>query len=485
MLDRGGFKDAFSRIANVKASRPDQLFDKIALIADAGIALRNIKILEYGLYLLEHNARDTLAVPACAPYHWFNLGNLQVNILSLLEYEGSSRCWYDRPLTVKSREAYKKAANSVVDDNHFKSQILTAHGRLLYGLGRDREAFDLFHKATLLNPDEDEAELGRIESLAAISGTAPALEENLLKEAGGRLISLEKRSESHKWNSNIKELKELISERLGTSDIEEPDYPRNTIDIDSEKGYTMVMYNLKHHLYLSPCAGCLKCDRAIGDAAVIGARHAVFGGKVADRYRRMAILIGRLTERHRALRAALFDHHQKIEVPDGADYQPHIPAVDSWKPIPAATVSLLSILSGLRAVMEGMAACAGLYLDREIKSPLKMNDILGTPTSPNTDLYKLKNPAFHAFWDLWADGEEDLIPGVNLIREFGDNLSSRNAESLSLNHDDLTVQAMSLTEWSGKLIFYLIRIADRDARGDTEDPSAWPLRPFVIPESIL
>lgn len=481
LLDRGSFQDAFNCIVDVKVSRPDQLFEKIALMADAGVALRDLKILKYGRYLMEHHSRDILAVPAYAPFHWFNLGSLQCNILALWEYEEGYRHWYDRRLTVPARAAYEKAAASIVSDSLFKSRIFSAHGRLLVGLGRDREAFELFHKATGLDPGNDDAELGRLETLAALAGTAPALERDLLMEAGGRLALLGKSNDSLRWSGGIHEVKAQIAERLGTSEVNEPSYPQGTVTIDSDRGHKMVMFNLQHRLYLSPCAVCRKCDRAIGDAAVIGANHAMVGGKIADRYRRMALLVGRLTERYRALRAALFNHYHAVDVPDGSGYQPHLPAVEGWRPLHTAAAALISTLSGAGALMEGIAACAALYLEREVPPPVRMEHILGTPASPSPALKEVKNPALHAFWDLWADGVEGLVPGIDLVRKFGDSLSSPQVENLSRNNDLLTECAMSFIEWSGKLIFYLVRMADRDARGDTENPPLWPLSPFMLP----
>ena len=482
-MERGGFREAFSRIVDVPVSRPDELFEKIALMADAGIALRDSSILEYGLYLLEHHARDILAVPAFASLHWFNVANLRANLLAVGESEGGSRCWYVRRQTAPARKAYAEAAASCGGDDVLRSRILTAHGRLLVGLGRDWEAFRLFHEATLSDPGDDEALYGRVETLAALAGTAPALETALLTEARDNLRELLEGEEGPGRDTAAEELMEKILSRLPSDRAgEEATYPKNTVVTDTEREHAMVMFSLKNRLYLTPCAACRKCDRSVGDAAAPGAQHARFGGKRTDVYRRTAAIIGRLTERYRALRTALIDHHRGTPVPDGADHQPHSPEVEGWRPAEPATAAFVTALAGAGTLIEGMASCVALSLGRDVTGPVRADHIFGTPAVPGASMSGVSNPALHGFWDLWADGAEGLVEGAGLIDLFGKSLTSPEAEKLMLDEERLTTEALGLIGWIRDLIAYLIRMADRDARGDLGDPPLWPLQPFVLPQ---
>lgn len=482
ILERGGFREAFTRAADIPVSRPDELFLKIALMSDAGIALRDGSILEYGLYLLEHHSADLLAVPSFAAFFWVNTAHLRANILALRESEGGQRCWYDRSQSAAARKAYRKAYENAGEDSDLRVRILTAHGRLLMGLGRDWEAFGLFHKAARLNPDDDEALFGRTESLTALAGTAPALEKALLREAADHLDILMEEDDGPGYDEGAESLAALLADRLHPEDREEEvTYPKNSVITNTEREHTMVMYALENRLYLSPCASCLRCDRAVGDAAALGAHHAVVGGGNSGRYRKTAALTGRLTERYRALRAALIDHYRQTEVPDGADFQPHFPEVEDWHPLHPSTAALIAALSGSGAVLEGMAACAALFLGREITSPVRIDHVLGAPGAPGAGLAGEKNPALHGFWDLWADGVEGFIDGAELPGLFSLSLSSPEVERLSLDPEALTGKTLGLLEWFKNLIGYLIRMADRDARGELEDPPLWPLQPFVLP----
>ncbi len=483
VMDRGGFREAFTQVVDVPVSRPDELFIKIALMADAGIALRDGSILEYGLYLLEHHSADILAVPSFAPFLWFNIANLRANLLAVREAEGGQRCWYERRQTAPAREAYAKAYDSAGNDEVLKARILTAHARLLTGLGRDWEAFGLFHKASKLDPDDEEALFGRTETLIGLAGTAPALENNLLKEAADHLDLLMKNEEGPGQNESAERMAEYLVERLDSdSRNEKITYPKNTVVTNTEREHTMVMYSLKNCLYLTPCASCRRCDRAVGDAAALGAHHAVVGGKTSGRYRKTAVLTGRLTERYRALRVALIDHYRKTNVPDGADHQPHFPEVDDWHPVPSATAALVLALAGSGAMLEGMAACVALFLGRDTTGPVRIDHILGSPGTPGASLKGEKNPALHGFWDLWADGVEGLVNGAELPELFSRSLSSTEVEELSLDTEGLTDKALGLLGWFQSLIGYLIRMADRDARGEIDNPPLWPLQPFVLPK---
>jgi len=482
IMDRGGFREAFSRVVDVHVSRPDELFSKIALMADAGIALRDDSILEYGLYLLEHHSNDILVVPSFAPFLWFNIANLRANLLALREVEGGQRCWYERRQTAPAREAYVKAYESAGDDEALKVRILTAHAGLLTGLGRDWEAFDLFHKAAVLDPEDDEALFGRTETLIGLAGTAPALEKDLLREAADNLNSLMDNEEGPGRDESAERMVNHLAERLDSdSRGVKTTYPKNTVITDTDREHTMVMYSLNNRLYLTPCASCRKCDRAVGDAAALGAHHAVVGGKTSGRYRKTAVLTGRLTERYRALRAALIDHYRETDLPDGADHQPHFPEVEDWHPVQPAGVSLIMALAGGRAMLEGMAACVALFLGRDTTGPVRIDHILGSPAAPGAALKGEENPALHGFWDLWADGVEGLVTGAELPELFSRSLSSDEVETLSLDPESLTEKALGLLGWFRCLIGYLIRMADRDARGEIENPPLWPLQPFVLP----
>ena len=483
VMDRGGFREAFTRVVDVPVSRPDELFSKIALVADAGIALRDGSILEYGLYLLEHHSADILVVPSFAPFLWLNIANLRANLLAVREAEGGHRCWYERKQTAPAREAYVKAYGSAGDDEALKARILTAHARLLMGLGRDWEAFGLFHEAAKLDPDDEEALFGRTEALIGLAGTAPALEKDLLKEAADYLESLMDNEEGPGRDESAERMADYLAERLDSDSRSETfTYPKNTVVTNTEREHTMVMYSLKHRLYLTPCASCRKCDRAVGDAAALGAHHAVVGGKASGRYRKTAVLTGRLTERYRVLRVALIDHHRETDVPDGADHQPHFPELEDWHPVPPATAALIMALAGSSAMLEGMAACVALFLGRETTGPVRIDHILGSPAAPGAALKDEGNPALHGFWDLWADGVEGLVNGAELPELFSRSLSSAEVEELSLDSEGLTEKALGLLGWFRCLIGYLIRMADRDARGENKNPPLWPLQPFVLPK---
>ncbi len=423
LITRGNFREAYQRIVNIKVNRPDHLFRKIALMVDAGVALRDVKRLKYCQYLMDFHSQDILSVPSFVPFHWLNLGNLSANILALKEHEDGNRCWYKRESTLPIRNAYVNAFKDNEKASSLNSRILCAHGRFLMGLGRDHEAFGLFHKATQLDPKNSEPELGRIRALMSLAGTAPTLEEALLKEARESLVLLEKRDNGSENHYNMREVKDLIFDRLSTADDEPNQYPRNQIEINDQE-YDMTVFFLQHQLYLSPCSACRKCDRSIGDSIDIGVKHAVVGRKVPGRYQRMAILVGRLIERYSALRSALFNHFQGNCIADQVDQRGGSNKAAGWKPIPPDTTALIGMLSGLRSVVEGMAAYAALYLDKETSTLSDFTQIMGTPSAPNPILKEVKNPALHAFWDLWADGIEGVIPGYDLVESFCDTMST-------------------------------------------------------------
>jgi len=482
LMARGGFREAFAKVVDVPISRPDELFSKIALMADSGIALRDTSILEYGLYLMEHHSRDILTIPAYSPYLWFNIANLRSNLLSVKESEGARRCWYERKLTAPAREAYARALERAEGNKTLGARILNAHARLLLGLGRDWEAFGLFHMASNLDSNNPDGRLGRAETLIALAGTAPALETELLKEVYANLSSIEDPGNDSSLSESIRNLELQLDRRLnGDAKGIECTYPRNTVVTSSDQEHSMIMFLLNNRLYLTPCASCRKCDRAIGDAVSLGTHHALVDGKAVGRYKKTVITIGRIIESYRVLRAALANHARKTELQDGSGFQCYSPELDDWQSVQPATTALIMILARSPAILEKMVSCVALFLGRDFSTSSDIRQILGSSSVPGAELAGERNPALHGFWDVWADGMEGFIDGAELLRPPGKFLTSSELERLSLDSEELTGKVLGLLGWFRNLIGYLIRITDREVRDEIEEPPLWPLQTFVLP----
>jgi hypothetical protein len=128
-----------------------------------------------------------------------------------------------------------------------------------------------------------------------------------------------------------------------------------------------------------------------------------------------------------------------------------------------------------------MASCVALMLGRETKGPVRIEHILGSPGAPGASLRDVRNPALHGFWDLWADGVQGMTLVYDLPGLFGSSLSTAAVEELSLDDELLTEKTLGLLAWLRDLLAYLIRMADRDARSEVDDPPLWPLQPFILP----
>ena len=463
LLERGSFREAFELIVDVPVTRPDELFSKIALLNDAGVALRDISILEYAYYLLDQHSANLLAVSSIVPYYWLNKGNLASNILALKEVENGRRCYYERSLSAEGRRAYQKAFESSGDKNEkipLKVKILTAHAELLLGLGRELEAFELFHKAAQLDPENKRAAAGRTFSLISISGSAPYLEKILISE------SLQYFSESEE-DEFFDDYFSLLPDPLKKKSFQKCSYPKNTIATSTEQEHTMIVYSLKNKLYLSPCSYCRKCDRAVGDSFSIGASHAAVSGKLQNFYREASVLTGRISERYRALRYALIEFYRESDFPDGSYFSENSPESSDWEPLIPSASALINNLGGSRALTEGLHKCISLFLNTE-------NADYGTPREPGNDFVSSNNPLLHAFWDLWMDGieESENLPGIP---------DKYNKIDFLYNTDKLEEETVKYLKWIKNLFGYLILTADYEVNRK-KDPPLWPLQPF-IPDS--
>ena len=391
----------------------------------------------------------------------------------------TTRPWYLRNQTLPVREAYRNAAESAESNPRIKSLAHGAHGRLLAGLGRDKEAFGHFLESIKLDADNIDSKLGRVEMLTALAGTAPHLNTILLTEAWDRLDELE-RHHAHS-GVNMDEIKEKLSARFTRTNFEKPEYPTNSIDVVDESQLQMVAQAYKYGLYMTPCAACRQCDHSLGDVENLGVNHAVFSRDGNDLYRRIVVLVGRLGERQLALRSLLINYMQNVEKHITEQLHSHLPELSEWKSAKPAATALIAALAGSHVMLEGMAAAVALLLRLDVPSPTAVERVLGTPQIPHDALRSSNNPALHGFWDLWADGMEGIYPGVPKVLKLWQSLHSEESETFSRNDEALTEAARDFVLWQGMLIAQLIRIVDREANGELEPPPLWPLQAFELP----
>jgi hypothetical protein len=198
----------------------------------------------------------------------------------------------------------------------------------------------------------------------------------------------------------------------------------------------------------------------------------------------MATLIGRITGRYRALRIAVVEHHLGIDASDGSDHHSHDPELEGWRDVCSSTAAAMLAMAGSSTLLEGMAAYVAQFLGLGAAGPMRIDNILGTPKAPRSDVKAKANPALHGFYDLWADGVEGLSVGADLPLLVGRSLSDDKVESLTLDSGLFTEQAVGTLRWMRDLIAYLIRMADREARDDLADPPLWQLQSFVPPPHV-
>ena len=469
-MERGAFREAFSRISDVRTLRPDDLFSKVGLMADAGLALQDASILKYSLYLLEQQGAHLTSIPAYAAVYWLDVANLRSNLLQVEAAGQCSRLWYRRSDSRGIREAYTQAAQASGSDEKLSAMVAMAHGAFLRALGRDWEAFDFFHKASLWNPQSFDAVMGRCECLVQIAGTAPSLEALLLQEAVSHLGQLAE--DFPQRRSAIASLAAVIRDRLGTAEVEDFVCPINSIVANNDEERTMMSAILRHRLYLSPCAACHQCDHAVGDAATLGLRHATVGGATAERFRQSAILLGRVSERYRALRNAYIHYESHRPLHDGSNRLLHQPEVSGWVPHEPALVALRSVLAGSQGILQGLDSCVSLLLGGKSNTS---SSVLGTSSRPSSVLQQSQNPSLHGFWDCWADGVEKTHSHATL------SLQAASIEDGLESIEDWGEEAKRYLQWISALIGCFLCAEDRSTRDGLHQKNAWVLQPFVYP----
>jgi hypothetical protein len=307
------------------------------------------------------------------------------------------------------------------------------------------------------------------------------MEADLLREARDDLRAVERDEEGPGYDESAESLSKEIDDRLGVEGREtEATYPKNTVVTRTDREHHQVMFALEGRLFLTPCSYCRRCDRAVGDMGTLGPVHAVVGEGPPGRYRRMAAIYGRLVERYRVLRRLVADHDRggKIEEEPAAH-----PALRDWKPSSPVTVTAMTALAGAGTLLEGMASYISVYLGRDPQGPVSLESILGAADYPRDEVAARHNPGLHAFWDLWHDGRDGLVAGASLPSLLASGLALPEVENLLDDPERFTTEAIGALGWYRSLLGYLVRLTDREARGQTEDPPSWPLQPFVYPRS--
>jgi hypothetical protein len=133
------------------ADDPNFFLNKSSLLIDAGSALRDPKVIEQGIALLEEEKERNRGDLGCNK--WFNLGNGYYAAEAAKRGPGNVYSPTDTPMA-KAKECYRKAIGKVSDEDlEFRASLQVNYGNTLDELWRLMEAIDEYEQALEIHPE--------------------------------------------------------------------------------------------------------------------------------------------------------------------------------------------------------------------------------------------------------------------------------------------------------------------------------------------
>ena len=154
--------------------------------------------------------------------------------------------------------------------------------------------------------------------------------------------------------------------------------------------------------------------------------------------------------------------------------------LEDWEPLSPVSMNLVTALIATPQFFDGMATCLSLLTgghDKDVTLEKVMKMIEG----------ETGNPALHAFWDIWQDGQDGIIDGAELPRLMAGGILSEECEKLCLNPGELSRKTINFMQCEAQVSYRIIfiRIYDWEAMGDKTLPALWPSGRLCFSSGIL
>jgi len=286
----GKYREALVLIIDEEVSSVRELFNKISILIDAGFALRDEKVLRYGIYLFEEHHSEIIVLVDYRALVYYNLANQYANMATLKSFDNDYYSSFSRSELQKAKHYYYLALESKKIDPALKRDVYIGLANCFRTLGRFEEALENYNAALAVDPHSLSALDNKTELMIGLSSLYRDRRDEILKESWDLIASVRDHHEAvlrkEAFDKSCVLIEKLISRKAYLG--EDQELPNWTLESSSDLEHFYITWCVKNKLYLNLCNFCRKCDYAAGDYAVIRKEDISIGKEDKGRFLRLS-----------------------------------------------------------------------------------------------------------------------------------------------------------------------------------------------------
>jgi hypothetical protein len=488
---KGEYRAAFEVLVNEPTRNVQELFTKIGFLIDVGLVLRDEKILQYGIYLLEKQKEEINVVPEYIPLVHLNLANQYSNMASLYSYHDDFQQYYQRKELTSARLHYETALAGCDSGSPLRAKILLPLADTLLNLGRGWEALSRYQEYVALSPGEPDP---LVRKSALMNRYAPFNADNrdiIWRESWHIMQKIRELDRDNRFLSEMEREEGFLLGKCPRDFLDaEEVYPRETIDKGTREHLFHISFCVKNRLYINACSFCSRCDFAIGDRAVLDTRNLTLSGRGEKRYYHLALLINRMKEEFITGRFLLVLSQYDRKDLQYAEMFNLVAALENYEPanIKRTLLKKTYILGWelLRLVTQFLQVFTGHNPGRSVS----MAQVFREGGKIRESIRRSDSPSLHALYDIFCDlheGDDRYLNETYLLLQ-EDNLfdlpGSVRPAALSGTRGDLADLTIRLYRILKNIILYAMSMVEEEGMEERKIMPAFTLYPFEIPDNL-
>jgi len=483
MMEQGEYRKAFDSLVDRKPRNAQELFSKISILVDIGFILRDEKILNYAIYLMENHGEELAIVPDYAPYIYLNLGHQYANMGVLYSYNDDTWGYYRESALDRAKSCYNRALKQEDLSPALKKEIKASLVSVYTALGRRWEALECVQD--LLDLDNSRLDMldRKCSFMLEFASYNSDNAQIIRKEAWHRIEEVLENPDQKDQHHLFLKKKEWLESHLPVDLREESEsYPTHSLETEGAFQHFYVGFAVKHRLYLNICSFCSRCDYALGDRAVFDSRGIGLNREEGSYYK-LVTGFNRLKERYLAGRYILAQSCWKEGDLEYAEMLAPRARLKDYKNM-SLRENLLetSFLIGWE-ILESVGSLLALYLSRQDLARGGLEGLFYQDGEPREDICKNRHPSLHAIFNIHYDLTRGMHRQLSWIHH---SLRVPFADDLVLQtQDNRPIEEMGILLYRQirNVMIYMMTLFDTQDH-DLDKEQDFTLFPFHMPDDF-
>ncbi|MBB6480790.1 LA2681 family HEPN domain-containing protein [Spirochaeta isovalerica] len=483
----GKYREALALIIDEEVSSVRELFNKIAILIDAGFALRDEKVLRYGIYLFEEHHSEIIVLVDYRALVYYNLANQYANMATLKSFDNDYYSSFSRSELQKAKHYYYLALESEKIGPDLKRDIYIGLANCFRTLGRFEEALENYNATLAVDPSSITALDNKTELMIGLSSLYRDRRDEILKESWDLIGTVMDREDAvmrkDVFDKSRTRIQKLINRKAYLE--EEQELPNWTLESSSDLEHFYITWCVKNKLYLNLCNFCRKCDYAAGDYAVIRKEDISIAREDRGRFLRLSSAYNQLKAEYVGARFLLImSRYDDFDIDFVNTMAPMI-EIPGKEPLDIKESLLDQSFLSLWRIWDGIAAFLNIYAGLNIQGHIRIRDIWHRDGDVKKEIIEKKDLLLNAVYDIYCDmyqGRFEKLPLLFEILSGNRNIISKAGSVEDLDREALTIELFQVVR---HVLMILMQMLDSEENDDSEFRINFPLYSFEIPDAIL